>query len=712
MPTPPLFKYYMKAVTGHYLYVDNATGQVMITLTKTALQESPEKWADIEITMRRVTENLGVLRTFSVPMSFVRTTAKIIRFACYNGGHEAIMKFVIEKRNETGDYNYTVYYEGDIDLSQFVDDDYKVTVNVMEAGLPALFKANENLPVELPLTGSNVLTVRHDGTKLQNTTVFTVQTPVDTGVSTVFSHVPSISDTYTESVTNVDIQSQEDGKNLSSTGAFASNAWFFKASANTTVTVDYDFSLLFTPFGGFTFTTSELRCFFVVRDSTGATVNTYLILNQTNSVAFLNVNFLLQGSLSIPMSYGDQLYLQTLLFNQPNNNPGDFTYSTHASAQGIFKLRYESKFPDTDIPAKRYFHFAEDLIKASLGTQYNLTSSFLSNVNTEVFNNKPWNTLVTGGSAIRQLKDANGQDVKVIKTTIGDMAKDVKRWGLGVGIAGDNVVIEKASYFFQNTNLILELGEVRKLQVKVAQDFLGNAINTGYQVETYDFINAIEDFHNKHSYKLDALRVVRLLDWSSPYVASIFAIEEARGSAFKSESTDSQHDDRVFLMEVNGSPLSGKYYLRRPPSSALPTGLSNPTNCYNIGLSPKRTILNNSQLIKSIAKGNVTFQSCDKNRLFATNFGGVSVDEDANETISSLTGGALFQPYIFEFEAIIPRDAYLVLYANPYGRIELIWEDVTYGGFLIDIAINDAKRNRYKVQLLAAPDVNMLTLVK
>lgn len=725
MPQPSTFRYSIQNANRDLWYYV-ASGDVFVSSIPKYLTDdtgnqavSPIEWQDTEIGYTRNEKFWGVFRKFSVPLSFTFQAIDILKHILVTGGHEADAVLVIEQVNDSWEYDEV--YSGDFDFSniEYADglDDFFFKANIAERGISELLKANEDITYEIPLDG-DAITINHDGHKLRQFTTLQPSDSIITPSSTNALHVPSIARIESQALAADDTTTGIEYFSAASAAAvFGTRAWIYKASTGGDITVSYNFSITASDVPSVTPVGVNIRVeLFVVPHASTTPSQTILLYQGTNDLDIFNdVEQFINGFQNITVNALDELYIITRSFD-PDLNVGGFnliwtTYNATVSAPYI-KIAYNSLLSATDVDAFTYPVFLEKLFKKALGSSVTLSSTFLNaaaDYETN-YDNCPKFTCVTSSEALRGLPDA------VIKTSISEVYQDMRRWGLGIGIYGNNVIVEPLEYFLDKDTEIFTLDTVVNFKWTVAREYIGNKVLTGNATQQFDELNALFSFHTQTEWKYPTTRVINDLTWDSPYIADLQAIEYTRLLGIQEkDSYDSKTDNKVFLIETETSPTSGKYNILR--LSGTINGIANPDTAYNFGLTPKRTLYWNGGYLKSIGYGKIidnseeiTFQTTQKNPDLETTLDyGLIVERD-DIAVDAFDKDALFQPFIFEFDTVSPDNLVSLMESNPYGAVRFMYNNSYFKMFVLDIAIKPATKDTYSVRGLSCPD-NDLTLL-
>lgn len=723
MATPPLYKYYFLNANGQYYTV--SAGSVTTTATKTALPESPRGWDAMKIQFTRDEAGAGVFAKSIEPLEWWGDAAQILRFLWESpfGYHfDAYCRIIIERRNNL--WTYDTYLDATLDFST-VDDSTKAVqlintvgqneepffkVGIIKNSLLQTLQNNNGTEFEIEFD-SDAKTINHDGIKLSTSNQFVTSYEL-TNRGTAAYFIPFVEGKF-------------DG--------------FFRVLEVFPVTFG---DLTGNPF-------KDNKLFVPVLDINNGNVNFVGTATYTNSSASASFQLLYEififrnGDFTTPVNTGNtELYIdptplttgntRTLNFNENypfNFLEGDYvcvtSQVTNISGAGTnYDVETEAdlvitgdyRFASTDITSLRYPDYAKKLfIAASEGTvsfsssYLNYSNATLDAWNYRLYNNYPYNTMVTCGDAIRLLPTPK------IKSSIADCKLDMfSRWMLGWGINGSTIIVEHLSHFFNKTSEIASLGQIKNFKKSVATDMIYSSMHVGYEDQEYSEVNGRDEVNSEAEYKLPVRNITRTQELVSPYRADIYGIEKQRGYLFDKDTTDNKGDNDTFLMEVDGTPVGGKYPLKRLTGQTY--GVSFPETVYNEGLRPSRFVRRHSPFIRSFLNVKDTvappastlayFQSGKKNTQAFTITSGSPVYEGQDWYVAealSLQYSRLFLPVYYEFEHTPIENLLSLIENNPYGYIEFEDNNVTYRGFILDVTIESANDDVYQFKLLGCP---------
>lgn len=530
------------------------------------LTHDPEGWKETLVKYGRNIKYWGVFRSFTVPMKFVRDGAKIIKDGFVAQGIEAIMYLGIAKLDElTLPYNYKSWYLSEINFVKYKENRHGVTIEAMEGGLSKYLKAYENQKYEIPIdTDPECVSVEMDGMELENSAQWFVSegfsaTPFYNRGSHVVAtdiiqkeigDIGGVFSTVRTKVGNIN-------NDIHNTGQY-----IFNATTDGTIKIDYNFKLTVTYY------TSEaginpgtvLGVVFRRINQSGVSLGQQIILQRSATpfgAAGINGTYNLQGSFNLAMLAGEELYLYTFMNNEGVGGATNTEFS-YGGDEPFIKMSYTYKHPKSVVlghTAIRLMQLLVDKMTGSTGG-YIAKSAYL--------NSKINNLVITSGDALR------GIHPSFLTTSFEEFRKAMNREGIGIGIEGENLVLEQLPYFFQNT-VIHKCGVVKDITYYPAEDLLFNSIYVGYKEQEYKEINGRMEFNQGQRWKTPVTRITKELDLTSPYRADPFGIELLRINFGDKKTTDSKSDNETFMLDV------------RPQFNSFTTRIQF-TNFYNLML--------------------------------------------------------------------------------------------------------------------------------
>lgn len=706
--------YFLVDEMNRSLYADGDI--VKVSAIPRPLVFTPDGWTKIEINNQRNTKYFALDRSFTVPLDFVEDGALILKDAYYKMGVEAKIFLVILKQkiqitkdgsgNVTGfGYYYDSFYKGEIDFSQFQHNGPKVTVNIMEGGIPKYIKANENTKYELEVDVPEARYVYMDGVRLKQKASYLVSN--GSLANDLGGHTYQLTMLGNESISSINAITQDRVKTGNLPSALWNTGEYFLLTGNqsTDITVSWNFNVyveLASGVGAIFGTSIFLQCH-VLTDS-----------NTRYSIPGLSGGTNLQAK-----GGGDPL----LLYNRKHNFQGSVTFTVPANARcilymsanqnrdltfftydndGTFAIDYTYTHRPTYIKVLPPEYVFKKLIEKVTDGRYQAESIVLA---------ANHNVSMTCGDAIRRIPGSK------IKTSLSDFftSYDVQ-FDLGLGDLSGKVKLEQKANWIDYNNPI-DLGEVKGLKVKPAADYLYNTIKVGYPEKKYDDVNGKQEFNNTSLFTTPITRVSKELNKVSSYRGDCYGIEFTRINLEGKTTTDNESDNEVFLIHTEATPIPGgpgtDYYKLDRSLNATATGVLDPASVFNIFLSPKRCLERNGRFVHSLFykldSGNLVFQTTEKNAELKTT--SPLVVEKANVSIASLLP-QLFSPNLLEFETPAPVDLIETLEASPIRAFTGTYLGVPFAGIPVKVSAASETNEEQDYTLLASPSTALEPLIK
>lgn len=680
------------------LYVES--GIVKRSALPRPLEYTPDGWRNIEINNARNQKYFALDRAFTVPLEFVEDGAHILKDAYYKNGIEAKVWLVIVKQKifydgmEYGWY-YDACYKGEIDFSNFNHVGPKVTINIMEGGIPKLIKAKESVKYELDIDVPEVVKVKMDSVNIRyefQFTTFATSYDTTTSLATFRQFLMSFSRTdLTSRLVNIvchDVIKTVDA----SINYVDDERWFLEAEGNVNLTARFRFNVRLRT--QFALGTGQFKI--RLYNQTGAVVHTFV--DVTGSTFNFDQTLVIDETINLNLVEGDRLFLVARV---DGVSTGNMRTSMEVSETGS-DFYYASKFRETFIKNLTPLYVFQKLIEKITDGVYQAESTLLSDNS---------NFTLTCGDAIRGITGSK------LKTSLVDFFGSFDtQFDIGLGEINGKVRLEKKEFFIDYANPI-ELGEVSKLKVKPAIEYYFNTLKIGYPEQDYDNPSGKQEFNNTSLYTTPITRITKELNKVSAYRADCYGIEFTRINLEGKTTTDSDSDNDVFLIHTNKVPITDPiegtvYELNRDLNPSI-TGLLEPASVFNVFLSPRRCLDRNGRSIHSgfykLDTGKLIFQTTDKNANLSTTT--PSVIEKADIQIGSLAA-QLFSPNLLEFDTPAPVDLVEALEASPIRAFRGTYLGLSFMGIPVKVGIRASDYEAQTYQLLASPDTNLEPLIE
>ena len=726
MPTPDIFKMYLMKDASTYYYVD-AAGNVQETATATPLEYTPDGWMDTELSWVRNMDYKGVFRSLKTEYKFVKDGAKILRKIYYEQGIEGICQLRIDIRKNT-DWTYEEFHKADINFKTAQDLDDYFNVSLDDDSVFSKLKSNANVDYEIPISWDDDPHIELDGINLYGAYFFA---PLDSQLIFPYGTRPIIDYLQEGDFPVTAWGSQTEALFIGVTGRdfigasftsgmFDALAWLMKPYQDLELNCNIKQRVSVQTLGGSGATDIlDVSVFVVTEDLlVHDIINLYTSppLPVSMSPTFFDINYT-SPNFTVPAKA--QVYIiYRILTNSSTWNlrlygNGDLA-ATELENRIIFNAKFRLALSYSTII--EYWDFFDRLSKKVLDTTSTVSYSNFLRSEDDFEDNQPAYTFVTCGDALRGFQD----DSVRIRTTFNDMFEDAsKRWMLGLGLDATNrIILEKLDYFFDRTTLIADLGEVKDLELSVAEEYFFNSLKVGMKKQQYDQLNGRDEFNQSTTFKLPFVRVVKNEDWTSNYRFDMYGIELYRANLSQKKTTDSESDNDTFVI---GGRIGGMHYKVSRPNfldGGSVSGVLDTVNSYQIGLSAARQMRRNYPLLASICHlrdaENITFQTTDKNPNLVSKYSTArpTITENANIAVSDL-GDPLWLPIIAEFESEVPINLRTLLATNPYGYFQFKNKfGVTIKAFMIEAGMKPATNATYRWKMILTPDNDINDLIR
>ena len=703
MSQPREYLTFLTDADGRSYRVKN--GLVETTSVPTRLGVSPDGLRDTAIVYQRNATYYGLFRSYTTPLKFIKSGARIVRERLYKYGTEDRIYLLIHRLAKafSGGWVHKLFYKGELDLSQSKDSDTHIEVNVMEGDLVKLLKANEKTLYEFDLDDARAIWVQLDGIRLLQKANFIVTNGLlDNDLGGHIIAVDFIGGEAIESIGAVGEERVKTGNTISK--LWGTGAYFVQTGdEDTDLTIDWDFMMYpsLDGVGSIPNTTIFFQLWTLQSDSAGQ-------FNQLQGVGGGDPLLLydqwqhFSGSTTITVPANSRC----VLYMTANQNR-DFTLFTYG-AEGYVNVQYTYRHPTTYVKAFRPADLGQMLLDKMTGGGYTFSSNYLSSP-------AYWKGLVvTSGDGVRGLDGAK------LRTTFADFFEsyDVP-CNLCLKISGATLSMEKKEEAFGAT-VAKDFGEVKNLKVNTAKNYQYNTVKIGYPDSNTEALNGKDEFNVSQVYSSPVTRISKELNLVSKYRASMYEIEIARINLDGKTTTDDQNDKEVYFLHTSTIAINNLlgnpqhyYKLIRPEFTSI-TGLLFPETAFNVMISPKHCLLNHGNYLRSLfywlESGKLAFQSSDKNAELKTVLSGVTVDEKADVVIGSLAA-PLFIPLTFEFDSAIPDDMIDIMDATPADTFAFEYEGLTYYGFAEEINIKPVGRPPQQTTLLCSPVTDLTQLI-
>lgn len=721
----------------------------------TVLPHAPKDWQNIKLNYHRSDVYYGMVRSFSLPITYVKDGAYLLRKAFYGDpatgrigqASQANVQLRIEKYN-TITYGYDIIYQADNDFSTFqdhgIEDGDVVTIEIMEGGISKYVKAYEDskFTIPIPTTGPNVRIINSTPIKLRENAQLILQTGTLDPNNGEFPALGIVSNEQKAVNASVFDQSSivyDGSPNFATAGCF-----FYRATIS----------------GKVRFTNVAINGFFIVPlpGSNDCEVSIYNSNGTEVAQLIARTNpgnletFSLTSDFTINVVAGDRLFFYT----RSNSNACFAAFN-----DGSWSMAYDTISPETQIYAVSGSYLYQQLmdrmngyvgvpIRSSLLAQWDgllLTSgnAIVPFTPSPIYND---GTLVEG--LIYQVYTDNitynghvyipgqqftavavpsffsvddnayvqqAQVAPVIITSFKDFFTSVNAV-LNASWQVENYVatLESKSYAYKYALPPINVGKVAKfVGGKPSISNLYSSAIYGYDDQSYDQYNGSAEFNSTATVTFPLSRINKILDIKSVYRADSMGFELLRvglnQSSQGSSSTSGNNDIwMVYCLSDGGN-------WRPEPAAAFANVSGLATNLWNLRISPRENLTRWFDYLSGVLYGlngeYIRFGSGLKNvNLSRVGSNGQVITENADIAI-----GDLPQSYFIPMEATITTaEPFNMLYMLDHFATGSIQFEVHSGmqltGYILDCNTDIPLNTPQEISVLYTINNNLLECVR
>ena len=300
-----------------------------------------------------------------------------------------------------------------------------------------------------------------------------------------------------------------------------------------------------------------------------------------------------------------------------------------------------------------------------------------------------------------------------------------------------------------NKTLCYDIGEVKNVKVNNYIAQLAINIKAGHAYTNTDnetasdneVTNGKDEFNTETHYISPLTQVKGDTRFISPYIASMYSIEDIRVNNSGKEFADSSQDNDICVFHVGTTtgtyfnPVTGAtityYELYRKPINLTAgasfwqiSNLYSPETAYNIELSPARCMFRNGAWFRSCYKYSdaeyFKYTASGKynsaNQKMYTSEGATPnvLHEDWDILIEDLCSNdaLLFLPFLLDVETIETDELIDAIKANKHGYISCTSLGNTYKGYIMNAKLKTTFKGTGKLTLLCTHDTDIDNLIR
>lgn len=727
MPKLPLLFFIRTSLTNYYTVSD--AGAVSTQSTAKPVRWMPDSDDKMELTWHRDMNHFGIVGQFAAPTRWYGDAAMILRHVVATEGLEFKLQLEV-RRLDTTTQTYSVLNVMDFDFSTFRTEELYVTCGCIQGGLYRLVKSRMNTNYEIPIEAPSYETINIDGmhalTKynfvgaVANFESFIVNSSWAGGMQywplnfTTKEGEIEVGNPQYVIVNNIADEPKDN--------------YIYKALYDQDVVLKLDGGIIYSVPNSFVegrlvvwVVKSTVSDYNVVSVQTavyedamqpGGSSNMYRAINITHNMS------LATGDIVV-VTYGIERGGGAWI----NSNNAYVYPDAQMSIKATFRLS------TTQSKAYRFRHYMQKLVQKLTDNLYNFSSNYFTlpwggtTGPVQNYMNNPMNTAITSGNAIRGLAD------NAIVGSLQNAVRNAQAIGMvGMGIEGNNVIIENLKKFFQPNVTIADVGVVQNFVISPATDLLVSNVMFGYPEADVNEINGKYAYNNTSEFTTPLTLVNDTLELTATANAEPYGIEVLRSRTFNKDTKDTAGDKSAYLLTfTTTSPTNGAWNLYRPNGTKV--GVLFPNDIYNYDITPKLNMFRWGAYLRSLffqqQTQKIKFITASKNKeLQMLLQGGLSViTEKADEFINSLDA-PFFKPYYFEFDCQTPNDLYTQMTGNPYGIIKFKVALTKQGqnvinpvlvdaqGYIVELNVRVDRPDLCSVKLLCTASVNLDSILK
>jgi hypothetical protein len=245
--------------------------------------------------------------------------------------------------------------------------------------------------------------------------------------------------------------------------------------------------------------------------------------------------------------------------------------------------------------------------------------------------------------------------------------------------------IKQKADFYDNTTIILSLGEISNLLITVDEEHYFSEIEAG-QMESLDYgiYNGVREYNTKTKFTTVVDSINKKLNIETKYRTDgmgILVAKLAGETSIDSKKTDGYN----WFIDCKRGSISDFESITDENFSSV-TNVFEPNKKLNLNFSPKRCLLRNSNRISpclEFKNSDLKFQESQFNSNLQTQKTGevAAIAENENITFAELDD-PLFSCLLYKFSYPVTALTIKALDTNPHGLIEFYYKGVLKSGFL------------------------------
>ena len=406
-------------------------------------------------------------------------------------------------------------------------------------------------------------------------------------------------------------------------------------------------------------------------------------------------NLVLPVNLLIDLPEGSALGYRTSRYLDSSTNPSYrdivMLFEDDETDLELFYYDNEEEYPTTTHKSQMVYEVLDSLISQITDKDNVLISNYFGRTDNGYDVDGEGSLLAfTNGFLLRNATNLDGSEVDLVLTFKNVFQTLTALKGVGIFWDGVNIHIERRVEMFGNE--MVELSP-ESIKTSIATELIYTSVEVGNNKVEYEDVNGTNEFNALFNFNTPIRVEENVLDLVTVYNTDYTGIERARRLSFQNSfSVDSIYDELVFLAVVKRDGVGGFETVIGYDGYVTIRGVILPEYAGNLDLSPKRMLLNNSDLIgTSFWKNNsdLTFVKSDTlSDLESKKTFGDLVIEKTDLTNSEMNNVKVI-PYLYELT--IGKKDILKSLNNPSNYYNFTYNNVEKYCELWDVSIKDNK---------------------
>jgi len=526
-------------------------GNVVKVTEPSALQYAPDGWRNMEIAFNTNEKYFNLARSFSLPLKFIKDGAEILRTMVRDGRgfEEELYILVMRWDRETG--NYVQEYRGRLDFSKYKDDPRTgVTVNAIEGGVLQYLNSNEGTDYDILCdeTAPDIIKVNFTGITLENSNVFQ---QIDIGNTLIFG----VNNPTNHIVPMVFVDHEGDSVGLVmgnpqydhyGTTSLKDNTNYLLETSSRAVAVKIQGNFYIKARSSYPVgldnqdTPGSYSLKYVIYDEAASVLGTPVLIDkfdypQHGSAAILKID------LAVTVDPNSKLFVYGVLTPE---GPSDTVSSNIVFGDQELKVITTSVNDDSENYALRPLALLKAIVSKMTDGKFTAESKFFT---------QNANLVTSCGDAIRNTAKGDGHPIQnyLLTTSFADFFASYNAiYNLGIKIEDNVLWVEPKADLYGDEDQVLDIGEVKDLEIATADSYIANVVMCGYPDQDYDANSGKFEFNTEHSFSLPVTVVKKDYDITSKYRGDAFGIEFIRGGLTGLDNTDNDGDKQAFLVDT------------------------------------------------------------------------------------------------------------------------------------------------------------------